>query len=330
MSAKLQTSKFRFLTFLSSTVLLNIVSITTAVADVSPAPSFTQGLGKTTNEGIFDCGPRARISKMGTITAEDGSEWVVPGENHFDSAPKAADLYNECNGNTHASLEEVDLASVPVFDAGGEEEFVMYLFADNYFELYVNGTLLAVDPVPFTPFNSNLVRFKARRPLTVAVKMIDWEENLGLGSEHNRGADYHPGDGGLVALIQDAKGKTVALTDSSWKAQTFYIAPLQARSCLTVKGQMRDSSRCAVTSVRDGSEFSAAHWAIPPQWMSADFDDSIWPYATTFSNKTVGVGNKRAYTNFTNIFDSQNADAQFIWSSNLILDNLVLLRKTIE
>ncbi|WP_160181870.1 hypothetical protein [Paraglaciecola mesophila] len=307
-----------------------MMNIASAFAANSQAPSFTQGLGKTTNEGLFDCGPRARISRMGTITAEDGSEWVVPGENHFDSAPKAADLYNECNGNTHASLEEVDPASVPVFDAGGEEEFVMYLFADNYFELYVNGTLLAVDPVPFTPFNSNLVRFKARRPMTVAVKMIDWEENLGLGSEHNRGADYHPGDGGLVAHIQDAKGKTVALTDSSWKAQTFYIAPLQVRNCLTVKGQMRDSSRCAVTSVRDGSEFSAAHWAIPPQWMSADFDDSIWPYATTFSNKTVGVDNKRAYTNFTTIFDSQNADAQFIWSSNLVLDNVVLLRKTIE
>lgn len=310
--------------------MLSMMNLSSAFATDSPAPSFTQGPAKITNEGIFDCGLRARISKMGTITAQDGSEWVVPGENHFDSAPKAADLYNECNGNTHPSLEEVDLASVPVFDAGGEEEFVMYLFADNYFELYVNGTLLAVDPVPFTPFNSNVVRFKASRPLTVAIKMIDWEENLGLGSEHNRGADYHPGDGGLVAHIQDAKGETVALTDSSWKAQTFYIAPLQVRNCLMVSGQTRDSSRCAVTSVRNGSEFSAAHWAIPPQWMSADFDDSIWPNATTFTNRAVGVDNKRAYTNFSNIFDTQDADAQFIWSSNLILDNVVLLRKTIK
>jgi hypothetical protein len=34
--------------------------------------------------------------------------------------------------------------------------------------------------------------------------------------------------------------------------------------------------------------------------------------------------------NFTDIFDDPKADADFIWSSNLILDNLVLLRQTVE
>lgn len=65
-------------------------------------------------------------------------------------------------------------------DTGGGEEFVAFLFADNYFELYVNGELLAIDPVPFTPFNSNVIRFTADRPATIAVMMVDWEENLGL------------------------------------------------------------------------------------------------------------------------------------------------------
>jgi hypothetical protein len=64
--------------------------------------------------------------------------------------------------------------------------------------------------------------------------------------------------------------------------------------------------------------------------MAADFDDSSWPAAATYSNDTVGVDNKPGYTNFTDVFDAPDSDAQFIWSSNLVLDNLVLLRKIIE
>ncbi len=50
----------------------------------------------------------------------------------------------------------------------------------------------------------------------------------------------------------------------------------------------------------------------------------------TFTNDTVGVDNKRSYTNFTDIFDGSRADAEFIWSSNLVLDNLVLMRTIVE
>ena len=76
--------------------------------------------------------------------------------------------------------------------------------------------------------------------------------------------------------------------------------------------------------------FSAAHWPLPDDWVMSEFDDSIWPAASTFTNDTVSVDNKRAYTNFTEVFDTPGADADFIWSSNRVLDNLVLLRKTFE
>ena len=46
--------------------------------------------------------------------------------------------------------------------------------------------------------------------------------------------------------------------------------------------------------------------------MMSDFDDSAWPSAVTFSNETVGVNNKPGYTNFTDIFDADDADASFI------------------
>ena len=316
-------------TLLAGTMTLTGSLLLTS-ATKAQEPSFSVGPATEINSGLFDCGPRARISAVGKIAAEDGTEWIVPAQTHFETATKATDLYNECNGNTMAGIEALDLTEVPLLDAGGDEEFVAYIFADNYFELYANGKLLAIDAVPFTPFNSSVVRFKASRPLTLAVMLVDWEENLGLGSEQNRRSAFHAGDGGLVAHIQDIDGKTVALTDNSWRAQTFYTAPLKQRACLKIDGALRDSSACDTSGTDDGTGFSAAHWPIPENWMMPEYDDNTWPMASTFTNKTVGVDNKKAYTNFTSVFDATDEDAEFIWSSNLILDNLVLVRKVIK
>ena len=293
-------------------------------------PSFSMGKATQINTGLKDCGNRSRISAVGEIKSEDGKVWTVPAKTNFLTATKATDLYNECGGEKLNSVTDLDLSNVPAVDTGGNEVFTAYLFPDNYFELYINGVLLSVDSVPFTPFNSSVVRFKADRSFTIAIKMVDWEETLGLGMESNRGTEFHAGDGGLVAHFQDADGKTVALTDNSWKAQTFYTAPIVDRKCLVINGAVRDSSACDQQTVTSFESTSAAHWSIPENWMKTDFDDSAWPAATTFSNDTVGVDNKKSYTNFTNIFDTEGADADFIWSSNLVLDNVVLLRKTVD
>lgn len=71
------------------------------------------------------------------------------------------------------------------------------------------------------------------------------------------------------------------------------------------------------------------HWTRPTNWYSSSFIDTSWPNATIYSNATIGVDNKPAYTNFTNIFDDPINDAQFIWSTNVILDNEVIVRKTV-
>ncbi len=310
--------------------LLIIASILLTASATAQEASFSTGAATQTNSGLMDCGGRSRTSAVGEIKSEDGKVWTVPAKTNFETAPKATDLYNQCRGDELKSLADLDLTKVPVVDAGGKEEFTAYIFPDNYFELYINGVLIAVDPVPFTPFNSNVVRFKADRPLTIAVKMVDWEETLGLGMENNRGTKFHAGDGGFVAHFQDAEGKTVAITDKSWKAQTFYTAPIVDRKCLVIDGLVRDSSACDKQSVISLEGTSAAHWSVPENWMQADFDDSVWPTATTFTNDTVGVDNKKSFTNFVDVFDTKDADAEFIWSSNLVLDNLVLLRKTVK
>ncbi|EAY25434.1 hypothetical protein M23134_06693 [Microscilla marina ATCC 23134] len=36
------------------------------------------------------------------------------------------------------------------------------------------------------------------------------------------------------------------------------------------------------------------------------------------------------YTNFSDVFDNATQNAQFIWSTNIVLDNVVIVRKTVE
>lgn len=68
---------------------------------------------------------------------------------------------NQRADKTPTSLLDVVMSTIPVLDAGGSVAFVATIFADNYFERYVNGKLLVVDRIPFTPFNVNVIRFKA-------------------------------------------------------------------------------------------------------------------------------------------------------------------------
>lgn len=294
--------------------------------------SISQGVGTTTTANLFPAGQR--VAALGAVTSSDYKTWTVPADINFTngSFPFASDLYNSyVAGHSYTTAPQAIAAlsgsDIITIDASGEV-YTAYVFADNYFEMYVNGIAVGKDAVPFTEFNSSIVRFKVAKPFTIAIKCVDYEERLGIGTELNSGDPYHIGDGGFVAVIKNAMGNSVAVTDNTWKAQTFYIAPIADLSCLTESGSSRLSSGCSTTS---GSAKSyAVHWSVPSNWFTTTYDDSAWPIATLYSNNTVGVDNKPAYTNFTDIFDNNTNDASFIWSTNLKLDNLVLLRKNIQ
>jgi len=305
-----------------------IVSITACLKSTTPADttaitpassytgtgSITQGLGVTTNTAIYSCSG-GRVTNMGSITSKDNKTWILPGENNFMSGTKLFDLYNECVGKIATNITLADTAKAPitVIDADGEI-ITGFLYGDNYFELYVNGKLVGVDPVPYTPFNSSFVKFKAKRPIKYAIKLIDWEENLGIGSELNGSNAFYPGDGGFVAKFSDG-----TVTNSNWKAQTFYIAPLSNVNCVTETGTTRNSSACSTYPTSAATSY-ALRWAVPTDWYSTSYDFKTWPSASIFTSAQVSP--KTAYTNFA----SQFSNAQFIWSSNLVLDNVVLLR----
>lgn len=295
------------------------------VKSYSGTGSITQGSAETTIKSLLSSNPKgSRIAGVGEIKDTEGNTWTVPGINNFNDAPKAFDLYNENSGITPSSLSEVDLNSVPVTEIDSDGEIIIgYIFADNYFELYINGKLIAVDPVPFTRFNSNIVKFKVKAPYTIAVKVIDWEENLGLGSENNRGKDFHPGDGGFIASFSDG-----TVTNDKWKAQTFYTAPISDLSCLSEIGKKRHSADCSTDGVNDGTDFYGVHWKIPENSFDVDFDDSQWPNATAYTEEVIGVNNKKAYMNFIEKFSGTGAE--FIWSTNVVLDNEVIVRYKVE
>lgn len=311
---------------------------TTNISDVSTykgTASITQGLAKTTVENIFKC-TKGRKTDIGEITSLDGKTWTVPASTNFqnDDFPFASDLHNTCNGNTYSdansALAKLNDSAIIEIDEDGEL-FTAYIFADNYFEMYINGVEAGKDPVPFTQFNANLIQFRAKKPFTIAMKLVDWEEHLGVGCEPNRGKTFHAGDGGMVAVIKDAQNNIIATTNKDWKAQTFYTAPISDLSCVYEEGgTYRYSKSCDTKGGQDGSSFYALHWEIPSDWMKTTFDDSRWPSASTYSNETIGVKNKAAYTNFIDIFDDKTNNAAFIWSTNVVLDNEVLVRFTVK
>ncbi len=296
--------------------------------------SVTQGTGTTTTTNLYTCSA-GRVTNLGTITATDNSVWTVPAVVNFtnSSFPFASDLNNPCTAanyaNAAAALSALDGSDIVTVDTAGEV-ITAFIFADNYFEMYINGVAVGKDNVPYTQFNSNIIRFKVNRPFSIAMHLVDWEENLGIGTEANGGFTNHAGDGGMVAVFKDSNNNIIATTGNNWKAQTFYTSPIMDLTCPTENGTSRLSSNCTIQDSNNGSSYYALHWSLPNGWMDESFNDTDWPLASTYTNATVGVNNKPAYTNFIDIFDNPNDDAEFIWSTNLVLDNEVIVRYTVN
>lgn len=291
-----------------------------AAAQYSGSGSVSQGRATVTSADIFPGCSGARKSAVGTITSTDTKIWTIPAETRFAERKFLPDLYNQCSGVVPANISAVNLARVPVvvIDSAGEE-ITAFIFGDNYYEMYINGIYVGGDPVPYTPFNSSVVKFKVARPYTIAFKLVDWEENLGVGTENNNGNAYHVGDGGFMATFSDG-----TVTDSTWRAQTFYIAPIQDLAAVRELPDGTRSSATATTTPTCNDNCYAIHYEIPTDWNARGFNDGVWPHASLYPPAAVGANNP-AYINFLSTW----GNAEFIWSSNLLLDNLVLVRKTV-
>jgi hypothetical protein len=298
----------------------------------SVARHVTQGLARPIVDNLYACPVQVqnhRRSAVGTITATDGTVITVPAQTAYQKGDRGGvDLHNECTRTDPKTLPEVEAIQVPVVEIDSDGTVITgYLMADNYFELYVNGSLVAVDSVPFTPMNASIVRFRVKRPYTLVFKLVDWEENLGVASELNRSNPWHPGDGGLIARFSDG-----TVTDSTWRAQSFYVGPLSSpEEVVEKRGNVHDTSKLGRThplakypSCTD--QCYAVHYPVPDNWETSLFSDGIWPRAFEYTDEEIGVNAMIGYTRFPELFE----DARWIWSSNLVFDNVVIARKTVR
>ena len=188
--------------------------------------------------------------------------------------------------------------------------FQAEVWVDNWFALYINGKKVGEDSVPITTtksFNSEKIKFTATYPFTIGVIAKDYTENSS-GLEYIGQPKQQIGDAGLVLQIRDVtSGKIVSTTDKSWKTLLINKAPLNPE-CVTSNNPIQDCK--------------FANTAQPANWATSSFKDSQWGNATEFSEKEVGV--KEGY------FDiSWSPDVKLIWTSNLKLDNTILIRKTV-
>ncbi len=163
------------------------------------------------------------------------------------------------------------------------------VYADNWFMLYVNGRLVAVDPIQFTPHNVVSVDFLPEYPMTIAVLAKD-------NADPKTGMEYGTsvGDGGFILKFADG-----TVTNATWKAKNFFHGPINGD---TTNPQVKQEP-------------------LPANWWAVDFDDSTWKSAKEYSVEEVDP--KQPY--FENDFEG----AKFIWTDDLALDNTIIFRTKI-
>lgn len=193
------------------------------------------------------------------------------------------------------------------------EAFSAEVWADNWFEMRINGTLVAEDSVPITTersFNAESFTFEAERPFVIGLVAKDFKEN-DTGLEYIGTRRQQVGDGGIIAQFKDSAGVPVAVTDEAWRCYVIHTAPLD-KSCETTTDPVAGEGAC-------GFSLKPA----PAGWDTESFDASDWPAAHVYSAREVDP--KDGYDRITWVHD-----AKLIWGPDLEQSNTVLCRLTVE
>lgn len=164
------------------------------------------------------------------------------------------------------------------------------VYADNWFMMYINGKLVAVDPIDFLPHNQVNIDILPEYPMTIAILAKD-NADPATGLEYGN----QIGDAGLIVRFSDG-----TVSDGTWKAKSFATGPLD----------------------RDIANPKVRQEPIPVNWYAVDFDDKEWEHATEYTDERVRPD--------PSIRRSDFGTAKFIWTSDLDLDNTVIFRLRVE
>ena len=168
-----------------------------------------------------------------------------------------------------------------------DDTILANVYADNWFQMYINGELVAVDSIKFIPHNVVSVDILPAYPMIIAVMAKD-NADPKTGMEY---ANTNIGDAGFILKFSDG-----TVTHAGWKAKSFSHGPVN----------------------RYTKNPRVENTPIPDSWFATDFNDSEWSNATEYTEDEVGP--KQPY------YDSDFKGAKFIWTRDIALDNTVIFR----
>lgn len=193
------------------------------------------------------------------------------------------------------------------------ETFSADVWADNWFEMRINGEQVAEDSVSITTersFNAESFEFEAERPFTIGLVAKDFKEN-DTGLEYIGTRRQQMGDGGVIVQITDAAGDLAVVTDAGWQCYVIHTAPLD-KSCESASNPVAGEGACGFDAEGE-----------PANWDTAEFDAFGWPAADVYTAQQVDP--KDGYDRIT-----WADEADFIWGPDLEQSNTVLCRLTVE
>jgi hypothetical protein len=186
------------------------------------------------------------------------------------------------------------------------------IWADNWFALYSGNTLVKQDSEPFETqrsFNAEIFSFPISLPAKMSIIIRDHLES-DSGLEYIGTSHQMVGDGGFIAQFLDAQtNQVLAVSDSSWQCTVIHRAPLNRAEC----EHSRNPEQVCKSEIHPE----------PANWKSPDFDYSKWPHAAVYSEDEV-----RPHGEYNSL--SWLPAAKLIWSKDLVVDNTLLCRFTID
>eukprot|EP00742_Colponemidia_sp_Colp-10_P004753 GILJ01005069.1.p1 GENE.GILJ01005069.1~~GILJ01005069.1.p1 ORF type:complete len:267 (-),score=34.46 GILJ01005069.1:133-933(-) len=216
------------------------------------------------------------------------------------------------------------------------ETITATVYADNYFEFYLDGVLIKTDPLDFTPHNAVKFTFTVTTGQTRVYGFVAKDFATSSGYEYTSTVTPKLGDGALRAIFSDGVG-----TSANWK-------------CFTTSYGPTATSIAAGCSASNLTPCAIATFTEPTDWKLSTFDASSWSAATTYTADQAGWGKTPSYDSATSRCTTLTSpltaadlspnyqittadeclaplaqtwgDSSFIWQGDLEKDNSILCR----
>jgi hypothetical protein len=112
--------------------MLLVLLIFTTINSYADEMLITQGRATTDIENLYECSSRYRKSGIGHFIDQTKKRWIVPASVAFSKARKVTDLYNQCAYITPASINDVNIDSVPIFEIDHDGEVIIgFIFKEE-------------------------------------------------------------------------------------------------------------------------------------------------------------------------------------------------------